>query len=253
LRTFTSYQQDDWEAWLALAEFQYNNTEHSSTQISPFFANYGFHPRTIDVPSFRQSQLNPSADERANHLRCIRLFLRRQLEQAVKSMKKYADQHRSDSPAYALGDLVMVKRTEWNTTRPCPKLEDRLAGPFPITAKINDVTYSLKLPATWRVHNTFHVSQLEPYHINEIPERVQDCPPEPIFIPTESSQPLFVVRNILDSRVYRSQLQYLVDWKGYPPSERSWEPARGLADNSPLLRKAIQKFHDNYPDKPYRV
>lgn len=55
---------------------------------------------------------------------------------------------------------------------------------------------------------------------------------------------------LLNPFSYRNQLQYLVDWEGYPPSERSWEPARGLADNSPPLREAIAKFHDNYPDKP---
>jgi hypothetical protein len=250
LRTFTSYQQDDWEDWLAMAEFHYNNTEHSSTQLSPFYANCGFHPRTIDVPSTRQSQSNPSADQRANHLRSIRSFLQSRLRQAVNSMKKHADKHRSNAPTYAIGDMVMVKSTEWKSSRPCPKLDDRFAGPFPISAVINDVAYSLKLPASWRVHNTFHVSQLEPYHDSDIPARVQDRPPEPIYIPEEYSQPLFVVRDVLDSRIYRNQLQYLVDWKGYPPSERSWEPASGFGANSPHLRKAIRKFHQRYPDKP---
>jgi hypothetical protein len=28
-----------------LAEFEYNNAKHSSTRMSPFFANYGLHPR----------------------------------------------------------------------------------------------------------------------------------------------------------------------------------------------------------------
>jgi hypothetical protein len=36
LRLFTSERQDDWIDLLAMAEFQYNNHIHSSTQQTPF-------------------------------------------------------------------------------------------------------------------------------------------------------------------------------------------------------------------------
>ncbi|MBW0466331.1 hypothetical protein O181_006046 [Austropuccinia psidii MF-1] len=39
-----SYHQDDWHTWLPLAEFAYNNAEHSSTKQSPFFTIYGRNP-----------------------------------------------------------------------------------------------------------------------------------------------------------------------------------------------------------------
>jgi hypothetical protein len=45
LRIFCDYQQDNWHELLPLAEFAYNNAKHASTQVSPFFANYGRHPR----------------------------------------------------------------------------------------------------------------------------------------------------------------------------------------------------------------
>jgi hypothetical protein len=46
-----NYQQDDWLALLSQAKFAYNNTTHASTDISPFFANYGFHPRfNLEIP-----------------------------------------------------------------------------------------------------------------------------------------------------------------------------------------------------------
>ncbi|MBW0499007.1 hypothetical protein O181_038722 [Austropuccinia psidii MF-1] len=38
---YFSYHQDDWHTWLPLAEFSYNNAEHSSTNQSPFFTIYG--------------------------------------------------------------------------------------------------------------------------------------------------------------------------------------------------------------------
>ncbi|MBW0567021.1 hypothetical protein O181_106736 [Austropuccinia psidii MF-1] len=34
---YVSYHQDDWNTWLPLAEFAYDNSDHSSTKQSPFF------------------------------------------------------------------------------------------------------------------------------------------------------------------------------------------------------------------------
>ena len=44
LRIYVDYLQDDWALLLPLAEFAYNNAEHAATNITPFFANKGFHP-----------------------------------------------------------------------------------------------------------------------------------------------------------------------------------------------------------------
>ena len=47
LRAYCNYQQDDWEKLLPIAEFCYNNTQTGTTRITPFFANYGYHPRFL--------------------------------------------------------------------------------------------------------------------------------------------------------------------------------------------------------------
>ncbi len=66
LRYTMNYQQDNWLDLLSQAEFAYNNTTHASTGISPFFANYGFHPRfSLEIPG---DSVNPLAEERATRL-----------------------------------------------------------------------------------------------------------------------------------------------------------------------------------------
>ena len=50
LMIYIDYQQSDWASLLPLAKFSYNNSRHSATTISPFFANYGFHPRMSLLP-----------------------------------------------------------------------------------------------------------------------------------------------------------------------------------------------------------
>ena len=44
LLAYVNYLQDDWEAWLHLAEFATNNHASETTGMSPFFANYGEDP-----------------------------------------------------------------------------------------------------------------------------------------------------------------------------------------------------------------
>jgi hypothetical protein len=44
LRAFATYEQDNWVDLLPLAEFAYNNSVHVTTRLTPFYANYGYHP-----------------------------------------------------------------------------------------------------------------------------------------------------------------------------------------------------------------
>jgi hypothetical protein len=47
LRYYVNYQQDNWVKLLLTAQLAYNNTATSTTGISPFFTNYGYHPFTL--------------------------------------------------------------------------------------------------------------------------------------------------------------------------------------------------------------
>jgi hypothetical protein len=43
---FCNFEQDNWSEMLWMAESSYNNSLTSATAISPFYANYGYHPTT---------------------------------------------------------------------------------------------------------------------------------------------------------------------------------------------------------------
>ena len=45
LRIYCNYGQDNWVSLLPAASFAYNNGKSASTSQSPFYANYGYHPR----------------------------------------------------------------------------------------------------------------------------------------------------------------------------------------------------------------
>jgi hypothetical protein len=100
----------------------------------------------------------------------------------------------------------------------------------------------LELPPQFKIHNVFHVSLLEPYHENPIPERHQE-PPAQVEI---EGQKEFEVQEVLDSKKIRGKLLYLVFWRGYPLSEATWEPAGNLVHAQDL----VNRFHQRYPNKP---
>jgi hypothetical protein len=78
LRVFTSYQQDDWVRWLALAEFVANNAISETIKCSPFFAVTGMDPRITfemmddepkDSPVLDADQVQKAMEQIHEHLR----------------------------------------------------------------------------------------------------------------------------------------------------------------------------------------
>ena len=68
LRNFVNYDQDDWYQLLPLAEFACNNSANAH-EMSPFFANYGYHPQTEWMRE-RQAQ-NPGAKVYSHWMKAI--------------------------------------------------------------------------------------------------------------------------------------------------------------------------------------
>ena len=63
-------KQDDWADILHFVEFAYNNSIHSYTRVTSFYAYIGYHPHwcvleTLEIPT------NPSAEDHLERLRRI--------------------------------------------------------------------------------------------------------------------------------------------------------------------------------------
>src|SRR6266850_7942308 len=100
---------------------------------------------------------------------------------------------------------------------------------------LGPTTYRLELPAQWKIHNAFHGSLLLPYY--ETKEHGRNFPePAPELI---EGQPEWEVEEILNSRRYRHQLQYLIKWKGYSDAHNSWEPKENVT--APALLAAYHE------------
>ena len=245
LRIYCDHQQDDWHDLLPYAEFVYNNTQNSSTQMTPFFANYGYHPRcTLQAREDPFVPINPTAESLIEKFRQLHSRLRENLCHAQATYKEYHDRYAKEPPSFKVGDKVWLNRKNIRTNRPSQKLDFKRLGPFPIEAIVGEskIAYRLTLPHQMRIHPVFHVSLLEPYHQSHLPGRQQPEPP-PIEV---EGQPEFEVKEILDSKVSNGQLLYYVDWEGYGPTGRQWEPAEHL-QHSP---EVVAAYHKRYPRRP---
>jgi len=130
--------------------------------------------------------------------------LRKEMVAAQLRQKEYYDLHRKPDPNLQSGDMVWLLPRNIKTTRPSKKLDDKIIGQFEILAKIGTSAYKLALPHSMAIHNTFHISLLEPYQDNRFPSQIKQ-PPPPIQIEGEDE---YELDEIIDSRLHYNKLQY---------------------------------------------
>ena len=164
------------------------------------------------------------------------------LRLANEQMKTYYDRKRGESREYKPKDKVWLEGQNIPTDRPSKKLEDKRYGPFEIKRKVGQAAYELKLPRTWRsIWPVFNEMFLTPY----IPSKRPQAPrPPPEIIEGEEE---YEVEEIMDSKLLRGKLHYLVKWTGYPERHHwTWEPARNITH----AKESIDNFHRKRPSAP---
>ena len=243
LRFYINYDQNNWDEFLPLAEFAYNNATHSSTTESPFFLNKGFHPTlNVKVSATTKQNLGVTVDR----IRQLHEHAKDEIKKALAKNVRNANTRRLDAPSYAVGDQVFLSTSHIRTTRPTKKFAERRLGPFKIIQVVSPLAMKLDLPAALKaIHPVFHVSLLEPAPTDDVPGRRQP-PPEPVILQGEEE---WDVRQILDSKFERGKLQYLVEWEGFDDDEherRTWQPAENLDGAQEL----VTSFHASHPNKP---
>ncbi|KAK3553758.1 hypothetical protein QTP70_009186 [Hemibagrus guttatus] len=137
-----------------------------------------------------------------------------QLQRALSRCRRTANLRWSDAPAYQPGQKVWLSTKDIHLRLPCRKLSPRFIGPFTILKQIN------------------------PSLATEQP----NPPPPPLLLDDGTT---YELKETLDSRRRGGQLEYLVDWEGYGPEERSWVPCDDILD--PNL---LETFHTAHPHRP---
>ncbi|MBW0477191.1 hypothetical protein O181_016906 [Austropuccinia psidii MF-1] len=140
---YFSYHQYDWHTWIPLAEFTYNNPEHSSTKQLLFSTVYG---RNLHFNSVHITQYSP-AGKLSRKIQSVQKDVKRELEVAINSFKRYEDKIRASPPVFNPGDMLWLTFKNIKSTRPTKKLSERWLGPFPILKKVSTNAYHLNFPS----------------------------------------------------------------------------------------------------------
>ena len=229
LRSYCSYQQDDWAELLSLAEHAYNSAVSESTKVSPFEANYGFSPRTNWLETKKPKQVNTAGSELYEGWTLVWQEMRENLEKAQARQQKWYDKKHLLAPEYntledvaarraKVANKVMLNPHNTKTKKPTEKLDHKYFGPVVVKRKVGKRAYELELPSRMSIHPVFYVGLLKPYRESADPTRRQH-PPMPDEV---DDNPGFVVEEIVDSQWYGPKgakfpkrfVQYMVVWAG---------------------------------------
>jgi len=259
LRAFMSFHQDDWVDWLPLAEFAANNVVSETTNVSPFFANYGFHPRLGVEPSSpcppnlstAQKAQFYRANVVANRFERILDLLKALAKQSQQRYEDNANAHREDAPKFRVGDQVYVDTRNMKTNRPMKKGDDKWTGPYEVL-EVYPRACRVQLPDGVRLFPVFHnhllrpkatstglpgqtaINEVESHNIRgRILER-EDGTMEPVE--------KWEFDKLLDCH-NEDGFHYLVKWKHH---QATWQPADDLRGQDNVLLE----FHRQNPEKP---
>jgi hypothetical protein len=228
LRAYVNYKTDNWDDWLCFAEFSYNNSTNASTKYSPFFLNFGRHPQT-PTTLLTGITTNDASSDMVEDMRILLEVAKNNLEYALSEQAKYANMRRRHKE-FAVSQHVLLStknlRLKDNRAR---KLTDKYIGPYKIVDRVGSHAYKLDLPDSLRIHPVFHVSLLKEYRGNVSSQR-----PPPVIV---SDIEEFEVQRILEKRQVGRKAEYLVQWKGYPLHEATWEPKTYLRNAQELLKE----------------
>ena len=239
LRLFCAEEQDQWSDWLGLAQFAINNCQHSATKFSPFQLTRTYAPRMGTESHVVKA---PAAEEFTTRLS-------RAYDNLVKAHAHIftpTNRHRSDAPAYVVRDQVWLSTDNLRLPRASWKLSERWLGPYSITKLVGTNAVECRLPRSMRIHPIVNISHVKPYRAR--------LPGQPVTAPgpsnvTEDCDEEYEVERIVDSHYKGKHLEYLVHWKGWSDSDRTWEPVSNLGNAT----DAVQEFHAAHPAAPRRL
>ena len=227
LSIYCTSHPEEWLNSLSTLEFTHNNRRHADRPKTPFELMFGDSPLSIPL-SFEHTKY-PSVEDKMK-------VLVKDREEALAAHElartRMIDRRKSTFRPFKKGDKVWLDTRNLKTNHH-KKIGPKREGPFEIVDVLGPVTYRLRLPSTWKIHNVFHAVLLRQYRETEVYGANYPAPPPELI----GGEEVYEVENILRHRKRGRGHQYYVKWRGYPISEASWEPEEVFSDDGDLLTR----------------
>jgi len=176
LRTFVNYDKNDWYQLLPLAEPAYNNWATHAHQMTPFFANYRFHPQG-QLMKEREAQ-NPGVTLYVHWTQAIHRQAKQTLENTRESMKKVLQQKSDGTTQHRGKRLANVACKEHTYQTTIREGEPETVRPFQSVRKEGKLGIQVRTIAA--VENSFCVSRFAIGTVSSLePTKSQTTPTRP--------------------------------------------------------------------------
>ncbi|KAI0994170.1 hypothetical protein K3495_g14012 [Podosphaera aphanis] len=242
LRAFISFSQTEWSSMLPSAQLAINNRDNSSTGLSPFFLEHGYHvePVQLAAPVNKEALTQPEkrAEKIMSRLQEAQEYAAAAMASAQQQMEDQANRSRIPAPIFRVGDKVWLNLKNIQTPQPKKKLA-WVSGKYTVTKVISPHVIELDVPSG--IHPRFHVQLIRRAGQDPLPSQVvDDAQPPPVY-PEDlnqdnSGEPEQYVERILRAeRVRRGRKwvrRVLVKWKDF--AEPNWEDRANLENNEAL-------------------
>jgi predicted DNA-binding protein (MmcQ/YjbR family) len=210
-----------------MAQLALNNRESDTTKATPFYTNFGRHPKFFNMP-YNSPNAN-GAIWMVDNLKKVHNKIWENIKNQQDRTQKYQNGKQKEGPQLKKGDKVYLLTKNLKTQKLSKKLNHVRVRPFFIKTVKGPVNYELDLPQDTKLHPVFHVSLLEPADPN--------TPIQETFHFKTQEEDEFKVKEILE----QDSQSYLIKWKGYPESENTWELVMNLTNCQLLLARWHQE------------
>lgn len=166
LRTYTIKTPLDWDLWLPLLEFTYNNNYNTAIRNKPFEIDLGYTPNP-PMPTIQSqgSYQNMKTEELKQHLHDMELTTQEILQENQINTETSKNKGRREL-LLAVGEFVWIHKDAYFNTLPHRKLLPMYTGPFEIITKVNDNAYELKMPDNCK-HPVVNIQWLKKCELRE--------------------------------------------------------------------------------------
>ena len=237
LRAYCAERSTDWHRHVAVFEFAYNSAKHATTDVEPFFVQYGDLPPAPIRMMNQHKVRSKAATDLAGLLVNTRSAVRDALQEAATKFRRENEASRRGH-LYQVGELVLLhsghvslKEGEWRKSFP------KFVGPFKIVAfrGVNNVEVEDMSPfGRFKfIDKIINIERLRPYKTRVGPTKAAGAPSmvEALAIDPRGGtwwEVEDVVSHQACPRGGRPK-KYLVRYKGFDASFDEWKAPRDVS------------------------
>ncbi len=228
LQVYFNYKMNNWSELLSMMMFVYNNSIHANIKKTSHELLKKY------ITSFAETSENKVLKKEtfltmkwAEWLRSIRKHLMKLWKWVAEQQAKYYNTHHK-VVNFQMKDKVLLQSINIYTLRSKKKIDHKQLKSFRILKKINMQAYKLELSEKYNaIHLIFHVSLLKFWHLSDDNSKSQ------IILIKEKEK--WKIKKILDQRIKKEKIEYLVQWVNVSFYENFWKSMKNLSNAKKII------------------